>query len=176
MDGVSYFSLLKLVPYQWEECQTRANRILFLWTYWLEFIDFIPIFPIMVHYSIVAFLPSNEEIIRTDVSFWSYYTLSILWVFFSSLLKFSAKERVENERIRQSCLCNVIPSPNKWMFWKAFLCVLQFFNFSYIRAKPFKFLVGGFTPLSGILTFWGLHFICMGNAYYIRRNSIDTFI
>lgn len=132
--------------------------------------EYIPLVSIVLHYGIVVNIASECENTNTfHIEYAIYMCLHILVIFVSHLFALVSEHS------------NPVMTRREWAIavWKSLLTVLQFFNFTYIRAKPYKCIFGDdYDPVSATFMFWSIHLFTIANVFILKNyipNDIRTF-
>lgn len=146
--------------------QTRRNVL----NWYHAITEYIPLASIVLHYGIVVNITSEcEDIPAFHVEYAIYMFLHIIVIYTFHLLAL-VSDRSEPEMSKREWLIAV---------WKSGVTVLQFFNFTYIRAKPYKCIFGdGYDPVTATVLFWTIHLFTVVNVFILKNfvpNDIRTF-
>lgn len=129
--------------------------------------EYIPLASILLHYGIVVNVTSEcEDIPAFHVEYSIYMFIHILVVFTLHLLALVPDAEAVGEPL----------SSTDWAIavWKSLLTVLQFFNFTYIRAKPYKCILGNtYDPGWATAMFWVIHVFTFANVALLKQYFPD---
>ena len=146
--------------------QTRRNLL----NWYHAFAEYIPLASIILHYGIVVNVTSEcEDLHSFHIEYSIYMFIHIILIFGLHLLALTSDSIDPEMSARDWCIAG----------WKSGITVLQFFNFTYIRAKPYKCIFGdGYDPATATVMFWVIHLFTLVNVALLKNylpNDVRSF-
>jgi hypothetical protein len=130
-------------------------------TAWNRYVRYIPILPILLHYAITVNISSDCDVVRENGFAVPYLVTAHLTTLGGEV--FYHLPRVYGSDLKKHLLLAL---------WKGVLSTLQFFSFTYIRAKPYKCL-DSYDEEKGNVVFWAVNIVVMACTIYFRRRGYD---